>query len=84
MTDLDHKTFDLAAVLTGSSFPENEVDVYFDESIGFAIYQAQESVRVAEIKGNEEALKTVLEEVEALKKKAQEVKYKITVRGIPE
>lgn len=84
MTELNHETFDLTAVLTGAVFPENEVDVFFDESVGFAIYQAQESLRVAEIKGNEDALKTVLEEVEALKKKAQEVKYKVTVRGIPE
>lgn len=84
MTELDHKTFDLGAVLSGITFPETEVDVYFDESVGFSVYQAEQTLRVAEIRGNETQLKEVLDNLEALKKKAADARFKITIRGVAE
>lgn len=84
MTELDHKTFDLAAVLSGIGFPEHTVTVYLDERVGFEIYRAGEALRNAEIRGNEEALKKIAEELDALKEKRADQAYKVTVRGIPE
>lgn len=84
MTTLNHKTFDLAAVLSGIGFPEHTVTVYLDERVGFEIYRAEEALRNAEIRGNEEALKKIAEEIDALKEKRKDVAYRVTVRGIPE
>jgi len=84
VTDLDHKTFDLGQVLAGTKFPETEVDIFFDESIGFEIYRAEQALRAAEIAGNEEELKRVQDRIEELKKSAQNDRYRVTVRGVPE
>lgn len=84
MTELNHETFDLGQVLAGTKFPETEVDIFFDESIGFQIYRAQQALREAEIAGNEEELKQVQDRVEELKTQARDVRYTVTVRGIPE
>lgn len=84
MTELNHRTFDLAAVLSGIGFPEHTVTVYLDERVGFEIYRAEEALRNAEIRGNEEALKKIADEIDALKEKRKDVAYKVTVRGIPE
>lgn len=84
MTELNHETFDLGQVLAGTKFPETEVDIFFDESIGFQIYRAQQALREAEIAGNEEELKQVQDRVEELKTQARDVKYTVTVRGVPE
>lgn len=84
MTELNHKTFDLAAVLSGINFPEHTVTVYLDERVGFEIYRAEEALRNAEIRGNEDALKKIAAEIDALKEKRKDVAYKVTVRGIPE
>lgn len=84
MTELNHKTFDLAAVISGIGFPEHTVTVYLDERVGFEIYRANEALRNAEIRGNEEALKRIAEELDALKEKRADQAYKVTVRGVPE
>lgn len=84
MTELNHKTFDLGAVLSGLDFPETEVKVYLDERVGFEIYQAREALRQAEIRGNEEALAKIAAELDALEEKKASSAYKVTVRGIPE
>lgn len=84
MTELNHKTFDLGAVLSGLDFPETEVKVYLDERVGFQIYQAKEALRQAEIRGNEETLAKIAEELDSLEEKKASSAYKVTVRGIPE
>lgn len=84
MTELNHRTFDLAAVLSGIGFPENTVTVYLDERVGFEIYKAEQALRQAEIRGNEEALKKIADELDALKTKRSDIAYKVTVRGISE
>lgn len=84
MSELNHETFDLGSAITGVSFPEDEVTVYFDESIGYAIHKAEEELRLAEIRGNEDRLKELDSEIQDLKKKARDLEFKVTVRGLPE
>lgn len=84
MSELNHKTFDLAAVLSGIDFPEHVVTVFLDERVGFEIYKAEEALRNAEIRGNEEVLKRVAAELDALREKRKDIAYKVTLRGIPE
>lgn len=84
MADLNPEVLDLQQVLSGIGFPEEVVDVYFDESVGYEIYKAEKALRLAEIKGNEETLKSVAENLENLKKQAAGTAFKVTVRGVPE
>lgn len=81
---LDPKTLDLVGVLSGRDFPELEVPVYFNEKLGFSIYQMKEKLKSLELLGKEEEYQKVHEELEGLIKRSEEDKYVITLRGIPE
>lgn len=84
MSEINHETFDLASVLSGVGFPEEEVDVVFDESVNYEVYKAERSLRLSEIKGNEEELKEISERLDELKRTVKDKTFKVTVRGIPE
>ena len=84
LTDLDHKTFDIGEVLAGRTYPENTVGVYLNEQVGFAIYEASQALRTAEIRDDAAAVKELDERLVALKKSAADTRYEFTVRGIPE
>lgn len=84
MSNLDHKTLDLASVLSGIGFPEDDVEVYFDESIGYEVYKAEQTLHLTEIRGNEEELRSLAEKLDDLKRKARDSVFTVTVRGIPE
>lgn len=81
---LDHKTFDLGAVLAGIGYPEKTFPVWFDERIGWQIYEATEYLRTAEIRGNEQELAAAYDELDKLKESAKNTCFKVTVRGLPE
>lgn len=84
MAEPNPNILDLSDVLAGIGFPEEVVDVYFDESIGYEIYKAEKALRLAEIKGNEETLKRVSEDLDKLKEQVKGTAFKVTVRGLPE
>lgn len=79
--ELDHKTFDLAAVLAGADYPTLEVDVYFDERVGFELYLLRKEIKTCEDPEAKENLQTRLED---LLEKSSESKYVVTVKGLPE
>lgn len=85
--ELNHETFDLGAVLTGAAFPELDVEVFFDETVGFEIHQAEKLLRRAELIGSDESQEEVKELDESLKelrKQAEEQRFTVTLKGVPE
>lgn len=84
MTELSHETFDFAEAIAGVNFPEVDAEVYFDEAIGFSIYEAQKLIHETEVRSdNKEDLRKVYDQIDALKKRAAASRYLITVRGLP-
>lgn len=84
MTELDHKTFDLGAVIAGIGFPEETVTVHFDEGLGYRIHKVEEALRGAEIRQDAIRVTELDSELVELKQAAKETAYKVTLRGLPE
>lgn len=84
MTELDHKTFDLGAVIAGINFPEEVVTVHFDESLGYNINKAEVALRAAEIRGDAELVASIDTQLSDLREQAKNSTYKVTLRGLPE
>lgn len=82
--ELDHESFDLGEVLSGAAFPELDVEVFFDETVGFALHQADKQLRRAEILGEQEVIDDLEEKIAELRKQADGVKFIVTLRGLPE
>lgn len=81
--NLDHKTFDLAAVLAGRDYPEIEVPVYFNEKLGFSISVLIDAIAVAETVGDKKQAEKLQKELNALVKSVESERYVVTVTGIP-
>jgi len=77
------KTFDLAAVLEGRDYPEKTVDVYFDESLGMAVSEANNILGDLAKKGESSAYKDAEKKFEDLLKTAEKHRYRVLLRGVP-
>ena len=53
--ELDHKTFDLAAALSGRTFPEDTFPVWFDEKSAYELVKANREIDQAVALKDEEA-----------------------------
>ena len=82
--NLDHRTFDLARVLAGIDYPETDVDIYFNERLGYAIYQLREEVVRLERMGKHSEAGEVQKELDKLLEESREYRYRVKVRMIPE
>lgn len=82
--ELSPKTFDLVGMLSGRDYPTQDIEVYFNEALGFSINKMRDMLRSLEILDKKEEAKKVSEELEGLVKKAAEQKFVITLKGIPE
>lgn len=82
--ELSPKTFDLVGMLSGRDYPTLDIEVYFNEALGFSINKMRDILRSLEILDKKEEAKKVSEELEGLVKKASEQKFVITLKGIPE
>lgn len=80
---LDHKTFDLVSVLAGRTYPTLDIPVYFNEDLGFRIYQLEKKRREALLLDSEDA-KDLDKEFQELSKSTESEKYTVTLKGIPE
>lgn len=80
-TTPDHKTFDLIGVLSGRDYPEVEVPVYFNESVGFELFQIDQRRNKAV---GEKELAELDEKYAALVKKAEKEQYTVLLKSIPE
>lgn len=83
-TELDHKTFDLAAVLAGQEAPEDSVNVYFDKKIGFTIFKLNQAILTATLRGDTDKAETLQKEVDELVEKVKDIRYIIHLRAIDE
>lgn len=82
--ELDYKTFDLVGVLAGRDHPEIEVDVYFDENLGFTIARTNEAIREADLRGNAEVAAKLQKELDALVEQVKDAKYTVHLKGVDE
>lgn len=83
-TTLNHKTFDLGAVLAGQDRPETTVDVYFNEKLGFTINKLRSAIQEQDRLGNEDAATELQKELSGLVEKVAQSKYTVHLRGIDE
>ena len=84
MTELDHKTFDINAVLAGIDYPEAEAVVYFDEKLGFTINRLKDSIDELDRRGDEENAANLQKELDSLIASVKEAEFRVTVKGLPE
>lgn len=82
--ELSPKTFDLVGMLSGRDYPTQDIEVYFDEVLGFSIEKLKNMLRSLEILDKKDEAKKVSEQLEALVKKTESSKFVITLKGIPE
>ena len=80
--ELDHKTFDLAAALSGRTFPEDTFPVWFDEKSAYELVKANREIDQAVALGDEEAEAKAHRDAQAAKDRLDESKYLFTLRGI--
>lgn len=82
MTDnLDFKTFDVADMFAGVSFPESEVTIYTDQGVAYEFNKlAQESLDAIRLKDEEKAAE-IEKRRDALVKKAEAHRYVFHLRG---
>lgn len=78
---LDHKTFDLIRVLSGRDYPTLEVPVYFNEAIGFELFQIDQRRNKAV---GEEELAELDKRYEELVSQAKSEEYTVLLKSIPE
>lgn len=84
MTDApDAQTFDLEAALSGRTYPEDTVDVYFDENIAYQITKVGRDADNASLRGDDKRFKELEEELTALRKSFQSKKYVFRLKGVP-
>lgn len=77
----DFKTFDLTQALSGRSYPEADVDVYFDEE---AAYTAAVLNRERERPGlSDSAVELLDSKIEEAAEKFKKSKYVFRVKGVP-
>lgn len=83
MTELDHETFDIRDVLTGRTFPEDEVTVHLDAKADFEIHRLNQEASVLRLTRKTDEARALEAAVEALIKQASGTAIKVTVRAIP-
>ena len=80
-TELTPETFDLISVLAGRSYPTLERPIYFNESLGFEIFQLEKK-RSTEFDAAK--VKKLDAEISKLVKQAKKEQYTVTVQSIPD
>lgn len=83
MTELTSpKTFNLGAVLSGQDYPEDVVDVYFDERTAYMITVLSEKVRDLAVEGGK-AYEKADKELQDLIAQLESRKYEFFLTGVP-
>jgi len=82
--ELNHETFDLAAVLSGIDYPEEEVHVYFNQKLGYAINRLNEAIAEAERREDSDTAKELQGDLDELLDKVKDSRYTLLIRGISE
>lgn len=77
------RSFDLAAVLSGRSYPEVEAPFYLDEVAALKLARRERLLNRLELLRDEEKAKEVAADVAALKQSVRDSRYVCHLRGIP-
>lgn len=81
--ELDHKTFDLIAVLSGRDYPTTEVKFYLNENLGLEIYRVEKKRQEALVLSPEEA-DGLDAEYKELVEKAKSEQYTAQLKSVSE
>ena len=84
MTELDHKTLDIGALIAGIGYPELDVEVNLDARVDFALAEAKDALAAAEARDDRETISKLDAEIESLRKKSRASRLTVTLKGIPE
>ena len=79
----DHKTFDLFDALTGISYPEDTVEVFFSEDLMYRINKTEKKIDELLLRGDTEQADALDAKLDELRKAAESVKYVFTIRSTP-
>lgn len=82
MSELDPKTFDLAAVLSGINYPERTVDVYFNGDLAYKIASLNQQLEKSSISGSKEYEK-LQKEFDKFIESVKEQKFTFHIKGVP-
>lgn len=82
MDELNPKTFDLGAVLSGQDYPEKTVDVYFNEALAFEVAKANKELQFLDGLSDEK-FNQAQDKFDALVERLAEHKYVFHLKAIP-
>lgn len=81
MTDVNPKTFDLAAVLSGNAYPKDEIAVYLSEEAGYRVYKINREIAAATISGDTGKLESLQEDFVKAAKETEKYRYIVHITG---
>lgn len=84
MAEMKPESFDLLSAIAGINYPEHEVRVYLDESVGFAYYTLSRAYELAASTGQLEKAETIQKELDELAEESKNTALTVKLRGIPE
>ena len=79
----NHETFNIIDALQGVDYPEDSVDVFMSDNLMFLISKANDELRLAELRKEEDKVKEIQEKLDNLREQASIVKFTFHVRSIP-
>lgn len=81
MTDLDHKTFDIADMFTGIAYPTDSVAVYTNPDVAYRLHKLGEEALDVVREKNEERAREIEVERDELVKQGEASRYVVHLRG---
>lgn len=82
--ELNPQTFDLIGALSGRDYPEIEVTIHLNETLGFEINQLQKELASAEARGDEKESARLFEEKSEKVRQTEKEGVVATLKSIPE
>lgn len=79
----NHETFNIIDALQGVDYPEDSVDVFMSDNLMYLISKANDELRLAELRKEEDKVKEIREKLDNLREQASIVKFTFHVRSIP-
>lgn len=79
----NHETFNIIDALQGVDYPEDSVDVFMSDNLMYLISKANDELRLAELRKEEDKVKEIQEKLDNLREQASIVKFTFHVRSIP-
>lgn len=78
---LDAKTFDIAEMFAGITYPKDTVPVYTNPGVGYEIHKLSEAAKEAVALKDEDAAREVSEKRDKLISESEKYRYEFTIQG---